>query len=168
MTGESRDLTLQEQLSALRQANLAIEQSPLLTAALRSIAQSRDEIIRGVNEDDGAIVVDTLECHLPSYLAIANEESLFTETIQTLNISERCPMILPTFLMMRECLKEFVTMASEKNKLEDALNASCGSVVNDYLQGNPLLRLVENVANACAKFEMIRRVMLTGDAPFFR
>jgi hypothetical protein len=72
---------------------------------------------------------------------------------KTLNISDSSE-VLPTFSALRECLDEFVTMSSEKSKLEKVLNATCGSVFKDYMQGNPL-SMIENVANACARFEKI-------------
>ena len=147
------EMTPKEQLAALKHATLRIEQSNLLTE-IRLIGRSRDRIVQGANAEDGNTVVECIEGYIPSFLVLANENSLLFEIIQTLNLSDTCSKVLPTFTTLKECLNEFSNLSSEKRMFEKVLNAQCGSVVNDYLQGKPLI-IIENVANACAKFETV-------------
>jgi hypothetical protein len=151
--GRSVNMTLREQLRALKGATLTIEQSDL-HEAICSIAHGRDKIVEGANADDGCAVVDSIEQYLNFYHVIACEESLLSEIIQTLNISDKCPKVLPSFTALCECLDQLLIVASDKDKLEEVISTTFGSVVNDYLQGRSLT-MIEDVANACAEFAVI-------------
>jgi hypothetical protein len=147
-------MTLQEQLSSLRRAALAITQSDLHDA-IHSIASGRDDIVYGVKAEDGSTVVDTLEPYLPFYHILACEEGLLCEILQSLDNSSKCSKQLPSITALRECLNQLLSMASQKEKIGKVLCALNGADVRDYLQGNPL-DLIENVANACVTYKLIR------------
>lgn len=147
------DMTLKEQVRVLKKVVDEIPQS--CTNAILSIACNRSDIIKGVNKDDGRAVVDSLEPHLSMFYELACEKDVLSGALEALSPSHKSLKCLPSVTALCACLEVLLDLANEKDALHKVVNTDYGSVVNDYLQGDPLT-MIENVANACANFKVIR------------
>ena len=156
MESEKKSLNeaLKEQVCVLRRVVVDIKQYDTCNEAIRYIAANREDIVKGVNENDGCAVVDSLEQHLEKFYNIACGKEIFSGALKALSASRTSLKPLPSVTALCKCLDVFVGVADEENALHKVINTDCGSVVNDYLQGNTLT-IIENVANECAKFGVI-------------
>jgi hypothetical protein len=151
---QSMSENLKEQVRILKRVTDDIQQSGECNEAIRSIAANHQDILKGVNEDDGHAVVDSLEPHLEAFYKLACAKELFSGALQAAAVSRTSPKPLPSVTAMCACLDIFVGVVDEKDGLHQVIHADSGSVVNDYLQGEQLT-VIENVAKACAQFLVI-------------
>ena len=149
-----RTNSVNETLRVLKKVIFDIQQSGECSEAIQSIAKNRQDIIKGVNEDDGSAVVDSLERHLEKFFKLACAKEVFSGALETLSVCRTSPETLPSVTALCTCLEVLVLVADEKDALDRVINTDYGSVVNDYLQGHPLT-MIENVTNACAEFQVI-------------
>jgi hypothetical protein len=147
------DHMFKKQLKDLTDVILKIRECECYSA-IELIAARRDALVQAVNDPYGRNVVEGIEPYLEQFYVLSCEEQIFSEAVLTLEPHISDEKVLPSVVSATEILAVFADVGSERDRILEALTSNSGSVVNDYLQGDPLT-MIENVANACVRFNIV-------------
>ena len=123
---------------------------------IEDLASAKDSIITGADANSGNEVVDALEGFIPDFQPIGLQCAELKSALAQLDGLAYEANELPSVKKIREILSNFI-VCGDSDYLEgyvSALEADCGSVVNDFLQGD-ILQVFCDVAAACVDFRIL-------------